>query len=544
MSLTDYERTKFALADLVWRIGAIRGRPAHQDAAVQDLMVQLAEDRFVVAVVGRFSRGKSSLMNAVLGGDWLPTGLLPHTSVVTAVRYGSQPAVWLTHKGALLKQRAELAQLADFVTETGNPANRRQIELAEIQLPASLLRRGVWFVDTPGLGSTVRENARTTEAFLPRIDAFVLVTSFEGPLSSEEVGLVEEARRTGRRLFVIVNKQDLVAPQERQGVVDYVRRAIAAALGEPDARIFPVSAKEALKAKLEGDVAAVSASGLAAFESALVEYLLEEKQSDFLRAFVARTASLIDELPSQQVKSELRAELAGISRQAGAANDLLTLRLPAAAETASNDTAACPICFAVDKALFAFLAQFQYDVTVNVQRRRSLADAGGLCRLHTWTYHNMASPLGIAVGFPDVLDAWSRRLEATARGDGAQDPILAEPDVVPGSCAVCASVTAAETAAIDALARDDRSSPPSLCLPHLRLLLQQLPDEEARERWLLREAALFTHVAEDLRRYALKFDAMRRVLASEGEESAPLRALRLLAGLPNLSYVRRGDIFI
>jgi hypothetical protein len=51
----------------------------------QALVVQLAEDRFNLAVVGQFKRGKSTLMNAVLGRDLLPTGLLPLTSAITTL---------------------------------------------------------------------------------------------------------------------------------------------------------------------------------------------------------------------------------------------------------------------------------------------------------------------------------------------------------------------------------------------------------------------------------------------------------------------------
>ena len=56
---------------------------------VRDLFSRLAEDRFNLVVVGRFSRGKTSLMNAVLGADRLPTGIRPITSVIRTVTYGS-----------------------------------------------------------------------------------------------------------------------------------------------------------------------------------------------------------------------------------------------------------------------------------------------------------------------------------------------------------------------------------------------------------------------------------------------------------------------
>ena len=94
MDLKDYERAKFALADLLRALPwtSARAEP------LRAMFARLAEDRFNLVVVGRFSRGKSSLMNALLGQAWLPTGILPLTSVVTAVSYGSVPGVTLLAK--------------------------------------------------------------------------------------------------------------------------------------------------------------------------------------------------------------------------------------------------------------------------------------------------------------------------------------------------------------------------------------------------------------------------------------------------------------
>jgi hypothetical protein len=67
-----------------------RGGVGAEDQA-RDLLARLAADRFRLAVIGQFSRGKSTLMNALLGGAYLPMGALPMTSVITTVRYGTKP---------------------------------------------------------------------------------------------------------------------------------------------------------------------------------------------------------------------------------------------------------------------------------------------------------------------------------------------------------------------------------------------------------------------------------------------------------------------
>jgi type IV secretory pathway ATPase VirB11/archaellum biosynthesis ATPase len=84
MDLREYEQTKFQLAELLRSSGASSSElPRQVQDQVRELFGRLAEDRFNLVVVGRFSRGKTSLMNAVLGTDCLPTGIRPLTSVIT-----------------------------------------------------------------------------------------------------------------------------------------------------------------------------------------------------------------------------------------------------------------------------------------------------------------------------------------------------------------------------------------------------------------------------------------------------------------------------
>ena len=103
-------------------------------------------------VIGRFSRGKSTLLNAVLGGDHLPTGIVPLTSVITTVRYGSRKQAVLNFNDLGLRREVPLSQLGEYVTQQSNPGNLKNVAYAEIELPVEILRRGLFFVDSPGLG--------------------------------------------------------------------------------------------------------------------------------------------------------------------------------------------------------------------------------------------------------------------------------------------------------------------------------------------------------------------------------------------------------
>ena len=89
-ALEEYARLKLELAGTIRTLLhlAERRKDELSIAECRRLLARLAEDRFNLAFLGQFSRGKSSLMNALLGSEKLPTGLLPITSVITTVAYG------------------------------------------------------------------------------------------------------------------------------------------------------------------------------------------------------------------------------------------------------------------------------------------------------------------------------------------------------------------------------------------------------------------------------------------------------------------------
>ena len=90
MDLTAYEESKFELAGVLPTASAhLPNEEIERHRRIRELQARLAEDRFNLVVVGRFSRGKA-LMNAILGHDWLPTGIVPLTSAISTVTFGYQ----------------------------------------------------------------------------------------------------------------------------------------------------------------------------------------------------------------------------------------------------------------------------------------------------------------------------------------------------------------------------------------------------------------------------------------------------------------------
>jgi small GTP-binding protein len=553
MDLREYEQHKFAIADVLRSVSAAIPADRYDlQSRLRELLARLAEDRFNLVVVGRFNRGKTSLMNAILATDRLPTGIVPLTSVITAVAYGSKERVVLRYDDRIMTQEVPLDALPRYITQQGNPGNVQRIKVAEVQLPAEILRRGFYFVDTPGLGSAIVESTRTTEAFLPQADAFILVTSFESPLSDEEFRFFKAASSSARRIFVVVNKHDMVSADERRETLAYVRDQLHAAFGQTIPRIFSVSARDGLAAKQSREAALLTASGIQELEAELLAFLLTEKQTEFLLRVCDRIADLARDLPgaTETIASAERAD--ALSRRI-AQDHQGSVRSPpsafqAPAFPALQQVAPCEICAVVNDALWNFVCKYQYDLGARRDEQRRFAERSGLCSFHTWQFEAVASPRGICAGFPALFDRLAAEFRAAAAAEPQPTGLSAKLHALlptTQSCVLCRVHAEAETRAVRAIAKRFESdavkalgSLSALCLPHFAMLADAITDSEVLAKIVARQAAMFERLSEDMERYALKHDAVRRTLASDEEATAAERALSLLAAHRNVDVHR------
>lgn len=464
MDLREYEQAKFTLAELIRSAQLVDRTPVWAG-----LLRRLAEDRFTVVVAGRFNRGKSSLMNAVLGLDRLPTGIVPLTSVITFVRYGTSDRVLLEYQSMGLRGEARLEDLAEWVTERGNPGNVKRIRSAEIQLPAEILRRGFHFVDTPGLGSTILENTETTESFVPEIDMLLMVTGFESPLSEDEFGFLQRASSRVGAIFVVVNKHDTVPGAAREEVMQYVDRKVHAVLGSKPFRLFSVSAKDGLAAKRTNDAYALKGSGIEELETELTDVLTRERAQLCLSSMCDRIGEALDLLPDSD-RGTLWARLQRVREQIRVA-PLGTGARPDAGPRARG----CTVCRTVLEAQSSFLAQYQYELNTQERAREEHARNGGFCALHTWHYAQVASPRGVCAGYPTLLGRIAELLRT---------------QVIPAAhCLLCEVRWKTEEASVESVLRTHEHAP-ALCLPHLRLVLERSNDSSLRQHLLSVEAAV------------------------------------------------------
>lgn len=551
MDLSAYEGSKFELAEVLRSASALLPNEEHdRHGRIRDLQARLAEDRFNLVVVGRFSRGKTSLMNAVLGSDRLPTGIVPLTSVITTVTYGSKEQVVLEYQDRGLRSQIALPALPDYITQAGNPGNTKKIKVAEVHLPSEILRRGFFFVDTPGLGSPIQENTRTTESFLPEADAFILVTGYESPFSEDEARFLRGVSNSARRVFVVLNKQDTVNVKEREQAISYVQGQLRSLFKQDIPAIFSISARDGLEAKQKQDMQLLEASGIQKLEEELVQFLLAEKSSEFMLQMCNRVADLLVDMGQS-------AELARLLQQVNTLKIHLSEGKPdahrytpakassAAAETASLKFRPCEICEHIQRQSFNFLSHYQYELAVNPDVQRDHAERGGFCSLHTWQYESIASPQGTCSAYPALLNhlaAWfAKKASEELTPDDVQAGI-ANLLATAISCPLCRVRSKSESEGLASVTHklskgstQSFSSLSAICLIHLRLLTAHLENAEIMKQLLEREAFLLQRVAEDMQRYSLKHDALRRYLTSDEERDSSLKALLLLVGHRSVS---------
>jgi hypothetical protein len=294
-SLRDYHHRRLELGDMLR--SALNIARGSQDEDIENqarsLLSRLAEDRFTLAVVGQFSRGKSTLMNAILGDAHLPTGVLPMTSAITTVQYGSTPRASYLRRGSTTRIEVGLPEIPSLVAQASGKRAELQVTHVNIELPSEILRLGVTFVDTPGIGSAIGVNSASTRQFLPEADAVLFVTAFDSALTTAELELLHDLSRQGTELFCVINKRDLVDDSAVEDVRAFVQQTLRESAGRAEPRLFAVSALEGLHAKLNLDQTRLIGSGIAELENNLEAFLTTQKSLLTLRNIAGRASNLI-----------------------------------------------------------------------------------------------------------------------------------------------------------------------------------------------------------------------------------------------------------
>ncbi|MBR5566203.1 MAG: dynamin family protein [Roseburia sp.] len=267
--------------------------------AIREVKTKLQDHTFSVGIMGEFKRGKSTVINALLGKEVLPADILPCSATLNQIKWDVKPRAEVRFKGGSVKE-VEIDELANYVTKltTESEQNAANVEDAVVYYPCQFCQNGVRIIDTPGLNDDERMN-QVAESVLPTLDAIIMVIVPDAPFSISEADFVRNkvmVSDLGRIIFVI-NKIDMVRERDRQRVVDSIKAKIQTSVLEKvetlygadskeyaeskaklgGIRIYPVSAMKALDGKLDGDEELLKESQMPKFEKALTQLLTEER---------------------------------------------------------------------------------------------------------------------------------------------------------------------------------------------------------------------------------------------------------------------------
>ena len=182
---------------------------------------RLEQPLFSVAVVGEFSRGKSTFLNDLIGKELLPVGDLPTTAMLTKIVYGKEQKFFRFYDGK--KEEISLETLENLVADD-NGNDPSGVILAETPFEF-LNKNGIQFIDTPGAGDIFGNRAAITTETIASCDATIVTVSATMPLSLTEKSFVEDNIFLKKipRVAVVVTRLDQVPEKEREKVYEHIK---------------------------------------------------------------------------------------------------------------------------------------------------------------------------------------------------------------------------------------------------------------------------------------------------------------------------------
>ncbi|WP_394238305.1 dynamin family protein [Niallia oryzisoli] len=298
---------------------------------VEELRNQVENEHFQISVVGEFSRGKSTFINALLGKKFLPSSVKPTTTVLNIINYSKEPFIKLHNRknGEEYISEEEFKRLvAPREPIVGDNESEKQykeqvdyigsIKYAEIGYPLSFCQEGVRIIDTPGTNDLDPAREMLTNSIIPQSDAAIILLSATMILSESEMSFLKDRILANdvQKIFIVVNHKDLLASSEDvEKVYNYAYKNLKDILQEP--KIYMVSSKEALNARRKAtgeelknmrgrpiSVKPFEESGFIELESALGDFLQFERGAVKLQRPIQRLEKLVAEVLEKQINFE------------------------------------------------------------------------------------------------------------------------------------------------------------------------------------------------------------------------------------------------
>ena len=257
---------------------------------------KLRDAKFRFLFIGDFNRGKSSILNVLLGQEnLLPVGATATTAIPTFVKYGEQKKVSVHLKNGSVEELSVEEYKKKYTLNSREVRDRirqvfksvgewlKPLEHADFYCPVELLSKGVEFIDTAGLNHTLEENQKTFD-FIKDSHAIIFVLSAEQQLTEQEKSyLTTVIKDKVSVVFFLINKWEVIEENEKEEIHEVFVEGLSESLGiEEDEvekmwgnRIFDVYARNALEKLKNKD--SLNGTGFLEFTEKLNYFLINER---------------------------------------------------------------------------------------------------------------------------------------------------------------------------------------------------------------------------------------------------------------------------
>lgn len=232
-----------------------------EDKSIKDIdssYSKFCDREIMVSVMGVTKRGKSTLVNALLGredDEVAPVDTCPVSMVVSGYKYSTQKMVTAFFQNGQ-QEEISFPEIKSFITVQGNPENEKQVESVLVEGPfagleyiSSLTNSKIAIYDTPGTESIEENYDNILYNYIPRSDVILYVFTLNQPISPADVSFIKQIRKVKDNkhgLVMVLNKKDLLSKEDLEKAIAYTRNILRNAGVTPLPKIVPISALEAI----------------------------------------------------------------------------------------------------------------------------------------------------------------------------------------------------------------------------------------------------------------------------------------------------------
>lgn len=254
-----------------------------------NLLIDTLNEPPLIAVIGQFSSGKSTFLNALLGQDILPSGLTPVTAKAVRLKFAKMPllSVKFINGSESLLASSDLAELNKL---------GEQVSGMTLYAPSEILKE-INFIDTPGLNSLRDADTKETKNTLKKVSGAIWLSLANNAAKASELESIKEILKANDlKAICLINQKDKLSKEELESLLKHARQTY----GELFEDIIAISSKQALLGITNNDKSPLEISNFSvALESIKKTFLDSSFKENFIKA---RAKKIVKLLTNEQEK--------------------------------------------------------------------------------------------------------------------------------------------------------------------------------------------------------------------------------------------------